>query len=365
MTSTLNPFQATCSITLFGMSCSSSPSPLSRDDILKQDFCHINKDLYTNPANRPTFTVARFFLNGPKNRYRNILPPDQTRVQLEGEKPTNYINANYIRGFGNLPKQYISAQAPLLNLRANTLGDWWSMIDSEDISVIFMLTRIVEKGKTKATPYWPKNVGEKKQYGNFIVHTLEQNTRQDNIIERNFLMVHNITGKQRHVMQVHYKGWPDFGKPSSVHGFKQLIRYMDDFASTKSQARSPILVHCSAGVGRSGTLIASHVAWQQLREQGANAKINIREIVKELRKDRTGMVQCFLQYQFIYDVINELQGDLKSGQNTTFLHHSASAPALLSNSSPLRNIRASQEIEMTFEDDVLSPSEYTVMTNSL
>eukprot|EP01090_Pellita_catalonica_P007515 TRINITY_DN18101_c0_g1_i1.p1 TRINITY_DN18101_c0_g1~~TRINITY_DN18101_c0_g1_i1.p1 ORF type:complete len:362 (-),score=13.39 TRINITY_DN18101_c0_g1_i1:19-1104(-) len=329
-------------------------TPKAFEEQLKKDFCSINQELYSIQQNRPTFNDARFFLNSPKNRYRNILPPDQTRVQLPGEHPTNYINASYIRGYGSIPKQYISAQAPLCNLRANTLQDWWTMIESENIKIIFMLTRLVEKGKTKACPYWPKTIGGTKKYGHYTVCLELQNTRTETIIERTFQVVNTITGKQRCVLQVHYTGWPDFGTPSSLHEFKELIRYMDDFASTPTQQKSPILVHCSAGVGRSGTLIASHFAWQALNAQRTEEQINIREIVKQLRKDRTGMVQCFSQYLFLHSVVQELCEEAEPSRSHFPSSHNSSSLSQSCHSAGLHSsdVVFSKVVAMDFDSNL-------------
>jgi len=291
------------------------------------DYSNLNTETKTESLALDT-TYSTSFLNMHKNRYENVLPPPRTRVIMSGPEGEDYINANYIRGFCG-DKQYIAAQAPL----KNTIGDWWRMIHEQKVQLIVMLTKLHENGRSKADIYWPE-VGKSLFLGPYLI-ALNQEIHYSTEITLRYITLKCKTSPnvEQKIVQIHFSGWPDFGKPQNTLSFLQLIGFIESYRhycdekkqeemeglmdmdddNEKIQA-PPILLHCSAGIGRTGTLITCHTAWQILNET-SNDNVNIRDIVKNLRRDRTGMVQSVEQYVFIHEVIDQLKECLGKGRN--------------------------------------------------
>ncbi|XP_025108240.1 receptor-type tyrosine-protein phosphatase kappa-like isoform X2 [Pomacea canaliculata] len=236
--------------------------------------------------------VASMPENSKKNRFKALCAYDHSRVVLhrpKGDKNTDYINANYIKGCLK-EKGYIATQGP----RANTIADLWWMVWQENTKQIIMLSNLIEGGKNKCEEYWPQ-VGTKKTYGHVTVTALKVDTRADFII-RYFSLETKKGGEQRTVSQYHYLVWPDHGVPSTL----SLVNFWR-YVRTRAQGGIPV-VHCSAGVGRTGTYIALDIA-SDLRSRGRD--VNVKEIVSRLREDRTLMVQTEAQYKFLHEAILE------------------------------------------------------------
>eukprot|EP01089_Gocevia_fonbrunei_P018079 TRINITY_DN6037_c0_g1_i1.p1 TRINITY_DN6037_c0_g1~~TRINITY_DN6037_c0_g1_i1.p1 ORF type:complete len:361 (+),score=56.33 TRINITY_DN6037_c0_g1_i1:123-1205(+) len=290
------------------------------DRVLGDEFRQLNKaeKKTINPCGE-----ALSFINLYKNRYQNVLPPNHSRVILSGKQGADYINANYVRGFQN-PKAYIATQAPLLD----TFADFWRLIYEQQVQLIVMLTKLTENGKHKADQYWPLQPSQTSFFGTLLITFTQEITYTDEITLRYFSLKHrDHPNVERKVVQIHYTGFPDFGRPQNTESFIKLLDFMEAYlkwvdtppsksktnSSTSSGSTSaecdskqqPILLHCSAGIGRTGTLIACHVAWQSLKAR--NFSINIKKLVKQLRKDRPGMVQSVEQYVFIHDVVARLK----------------------------------------------------------
>lgn len=257
---------------------------------LKREYKEVNS--ISNAKKREqTFKLGNFFMNVNKNRYFNILPPDHTCVRL-GRNPQNYINANFI-----YKKTYIATQAPIKSLRADTMVDFWIMVWQQDATQIFMLTRFKEGQKCKAECYWPVNLLESKTFGEITVLFSEEKVLYPNIlVERTFLITKGDSVSKK-VTHYHYMGWSDFGVPKkeNIEIFKNLLELVN--------IKNISIIHCSAGIGRTGTFIACHISMMKMK---SNEKINIRDIVTNLRVDRTGMVQTFSQYKFIHEFIKTI-----------------------------------------------------------
>ncbi|CAI4228128.1 unnamed protein product [Auanema sp. JU1783] len=233
-----------------------------------------------------------------RNRYRDILPYDYNRVVLSGTEsnPDGYMNASHI-SLDKGKTKFIAAQAPL----PTTLEEWWQMIDEQNVSIILMLCKLLEMNKVKCQCYWPKPKGTKEIFGNYEV-TFEDCERFDDdedYILRVFSFENQITGVKKTVKQLHYKEWPDHGCPS---GEIQLLNMIKKMADLQTNIEQPVLVHCSAGVGRTGTIIAVNYV-RELIEQNALDSLNIFEIVLSLRKQRASMVQTQDQYHFLHKCI--------------------------------------------------------------
>ncbi|GFQ99834.1 phosphatidylinositol phosphatase PTPRQ [Trichonephila clavata] len=243
--------------------------------------------------NSPKFpcTAAEMEENRPKNRWLNIFPYDPSRVKLLplGDEPgSDFVNANYIPGYSSL-REYIATQGPL----ANTVDDFWRMIWEQSVSMIVMLTQCVERGKKKCEQYWP-DAGEAKHYGDMQVRTISESMLSSYIIR---LFHVQLGSQERRVKQMHFTHWPDFGCPECPDDLINFIRAVRDHLPRFKPG--PIIVHCSAGVGRTGTFIAVDRLSQQLRNTDA---IDIFGTVMELRHHRINMVQTEDQYIYIHCV---------------------------------------------------------------
>uniref|UniRef100_A0A8C9SEX3 Protein tyrosine phosphatase non-receptor type 13 n=1 Tax=Scleropages formosus TaxID=113540 RepID=A0A8C9SEX3_SCLFO len=228
--------------------------------------------------------------NKKKNRYKNIVPFDTTRVLLG--KDGGYINANFI----NMPVKdesfmYIACQGPL----PTTLADFWQMVWEQKSNVIAMMTQEVEGGKIKCQRYWPDTPRTAEMVDNRLQITLIKDQHLDNFVIR-LIEVKDIQTKEfQHVTHLNYTGWPDHGTPTQPEQLLTFISYMRHVHQS-----GPIITHCSAGIGRSGTLICIDVVLGLISK---DADFDISDIVRTMRLQRHGMVQTEEQYIFCYQVI--------------------------------------------------------------
>ncbi|XP_076079965.1 receptor-type tyrosine-protein phosphatase kappa-like isoform X3 [Mytilus galloprovincialis] len=236
--------------------------------------------------------VAQKSENKIKNRYGNIIAYDHTRVILTpvaDDENDDYTNANYIDGYKR-EKAYIAAQGPT----KPTIDDIWRMVWQEDSKTIIMLTNPTETGKKKCEQYWPDE--GKQEYAGLIVEFLECQYLPDFSI-RTFRI--SKDDKTTVVKQYHYTTWPDHGVPrfgNSLLLFRQKIRLHDNLDN------GPPIIHCSAGVGRTGTYIAIDVNLDQAKNEGI---VDVHNFVQLMRTQRVNMVQTLEQYLFVYDVLLE------------------------------------------------------------
>ncbi|XP_052762508.1 multiple epidermal growth factor-like domains protein 10 isoform X2 [Mya arenaria] len=228
--------------------------------------------------------------NRPRNRYQGIYPYDDTRVKLTGGD-TDFINASFVDGYRQ-ENAYIASQGPT----EKTMQDYsvfWRMIWQQKVGKIVMLTNLVEDGKPKCDQYWPDH-GTTKQYGEIHVTCLTEDMYAD------FLMLTfsvKMDKEDRAVQHLHFTSWPDKGVPDDV---TSLVDFRHRVLQTKSPLDGPTLVHCSAGVGRTGTYIAMDVL---TREGEAEGSVDIHGCVNTLRHRRTRMVQTADQYAFLHHAI--------------------------------------------------------------
>nr|DBA17573.1 TPA: hypothetical protein GDO54_002999 [Pyxicephalus adspersus] len=242
----------------------------------------VGKNLSKTAAEQPE--------NREKNRYTNVLPYDLSRVTLSsnGNSTDDYINANFIPGYINT-KEFIASQGPL----PKTINDFWRMIWEKDVRVLIMLTKCVEVGKVKCEEYWPSR--SSRTFGNLSVSLKNESILPDWTI-RDFLVTDIQTKQNKQLRHFHFTAWPDHGVPNTTDDlirFRNLIR---DYTAVHSPPSSPILVHCSAGVGRTGTLIALDRIIKQIE---AEDKVDVYGVVYDLRMNRGLMVQTESQYIFL------------------------------------------------------------------
>ncbi|XP_043912687.1 tyrosine-protein phosphatase non-receptor type 13-like [Protopterus annectens] len=236
--------------------------------------------------------------NREKNRYREILPYDETRVPIGEGK--DYINASYITmpvGFEDY--HYISTQGPL----PGTINDFWEMVWENNVSVIAMMTQEVEHGKIKCHRYWPDNI-EKTMDTNKYILILENYQALDFLTISAIKIFQKETEEVHYVKQLQFTTWPDHGTPTSSEHLVQFVHFMRKFHQS-----GPVVVHCSAGVGRTGVLICADVLLKIIEN---DISFNIMEIVKSMRHQRYGMVQTKEQYKYCYKFALEVLHILQS-----------------------------------------------------
>ncbi|XP_067684835.1 receptor-type tyrosine-protein phosphatase alpha-like [Haliotis asinina] len=224
--------------------------------------------------------------NIPKNRFLALYAYDASRVVLANGE--DYINANYIAGYDD-DAQYIATQGP----KPGTVPDFWRMVWQEDVTQIAMLTRLMEMNKKKCEQYWPDG-GKSETYGSCKVTNKNVSTRADYTVST--FLVEN-SGVERTVTHYHFTSWPDHGVPSApaLVSFWRLVK-------RGHKQRGPMLVHCSAGVGRTGAFIALDYL---MDEAESKHSINVYMCVGKMRLNRMNMVQTVRQYEFVHDVVME------------------------------------------------------------
>ncbi|XP_056003194.1 receptor-type tyrosine-protein phosphatase alpha-like [Ostrea edulis] len=237
--------------------------------------------------------TAKVEENKLKNRFKTTFPYDHSRIVLESGDgfTSDYINANYIENMDGR-REYIASQGP----RENTLVDHWRMIWQEHIQYIVMLTNLIEGPKVKCHQYWPSE-GHELDVNPFSVTLLEEKAYAYYVIRKMTVRKKRVTGS-RTVVQFHYTRWPDHGTPNPLN----LVVFHRHFRHKTKPSQDPILVHCSAGIGRTGTFIALDVL---SRYGDVHHRVNVVEFVKAMRKDRMTMIQNADQYVFLYHALYE------------------------------------------------------------
>ncbi|XP_065805396.1 receptor-type tyrosine-protein phosphatase H-like isoform X2 [Labrus bergylta] len=251
---------------------------------------------------------ANLLDNKPRNRFNNVLPYDWCRVKLtssDANETSGYINANYMPGY-NSSREYIATQGPL----PSTVNDFWRMIWEQRVKGIVMVTNCKESGKAKCEQYWP---GDSKphMYGELVV-TIRYEQKELFWILREFTVKHKNSSEERTVKHFHFTAWPDHGVPQGTEvliQFRGLVRQHIEREGTGA----PTVVHCSTGVGRTGTIIALDVMLQQLEKERA---VSINAFVHKMRLSRPHMVQTKSQYVFLHQcIMDSLQQNERTAEN--------------------------------------------------
>ncbi|XP_077621272.1 tyrosine-protein phosphatase non-receptor type 13 isoform X3 [Crocuta crocuta] len=228
--------------------------------------------------------------NRRKNRYKNILPYDATRVPLGDDG--GYINASFIKiPVGKEEFVYIACQGPL----PTTVGDFWQMIWEQKSTVIAMMTQEVEGEKIKCQRYWPNILGKTTMVSDRLRLGLVRMQQLKGFVVRAMTLEDIQTGETRHISHLNFTAWPDHDTPSQPDDLLTFISYM-----RQVHRSGPIITHCSAGIGRSGTLICIDVVLGLISQ---DLDFDISDLVRCMRLQRHGMVQTEDQYIFCYQVI--------------------------------------------------------------
>ncbi|XP_045602597.2 receptor-type tyrosine-protein phosphatase R isoform X1 [Procambarus clarkii] len=240
-----------------------------------------------------------------KNRYRTVLPNEASRVRLHTEDPAlEYINANYIRGYDGEERAYIATQGPL----PHTVADLWRLVMQECAPALVMITRLKEKQRVKCEPYVPTHAAT---YGDISV-TVRQIIQKSGYTIRRLLLQR---GEEEHeTLHFWYTAWPDHKAPAEADQLLAMALQVEHIRKTGDGGRQgPVVVHCSAGIGRSGCFLAISIAINQLQEEDC---VDILGIVCQMRLDRGGMVQTGEQYEFIHRAMALYASSLPSHLNT-------------------------------------------------
>ncbi|XP_074110376.1 protein tyrosine phosphatase Meg2 [Cotesia typhae] len=267
---------------------------------------------YAEIRQRPpdgSFNNAKLRQNQPKNRYTDVLCYDHSRVclsQVDGDSSSDYINANFVDGYKQ-KNAFISTQGPL----PKTCGDFWRMVWEQQTLVVVMTTRVIERGRTKCAQYWGPEPGDEVSAGGFTVTTLEVDTNPDYTISM-LLLTNNKTEETREVCHMLYTAWPDYGVPQSARALLQFLSLVRQQQTKLLASRGdtwaghprgpPIVVHCSAGIGRTGTFCTLDICISRLEDTGT---VDIRGTVEKIRAQRAYSIQMPDQYVFCHRALAE------------------------------------------------------------
>uniref|UniRef100_UPI0037E84E21 tyrosine-protein phosphatase non-receptor type 12 isoform X1 n=1 Tax=Semicossyphus pulcher TaxID=241346 RepID=UPI0037E84E21 len=253
--------------------------------------------------------------NVKKNRYKDILPFDHSRVKLTFKttnQDTDYVNANFIKGMDG-PEAYIATQGPL----PNTVIDFWRMNWEYNVAVIVMACREFEMGRKKCERYFPLLGEEPMSFGPFRISCESEQARTDYFIRTLMVEYENET---RRITQFHYMNWPDHDVPSSFDSILDMIGLMREYQENDDV---PICVHCSAGCGRTGAICAIDYTWNLLKAGKIPEDFNVFRLIQEMRTQRHSAVQTKEQYELVHRAIAQLfqkQLLLLESPTTTQIH---------------------------------------------
>ncbi|KAJ8714639.1 hypothetical protein PYW07_002864 [Mythimna separata] len=275
-----------------------------------------------------TFHHAKLPSNLAKNRYTDVLCYDHSRVllsQTDADDPTtDYINANYVDGYKQ-KNAYICTQGPL----PKTFGDFWRMVWEQGTLVVVMTTRAVERGRVKCGQYWPLSDNARVVYGDFAV-TTQAVEHEDDYTITHLLLTDLRREQSRRIWHGQYTRWPDYGVPGGgsaqpVLRFLSLVRRAQQLALQDlgdawagHNRGPPIVVHCSAGIGRTGTFLTLDICASRMAAEGV---LDVRGTVERIRAQRAHSIQMPDQYVFCHLALLEyavMHGYLDSADLTGF-----------------------------------------------
>uniref|UniRef100_A0A3B5MEY3 Tyrosine-protein phosphatase non-receptor type n=1 Tax=Xiphophorus couchianus TaxID=32473 RepID=A0A3B5MEY3_9TELE len=266
-------------------------------DTMEQEFEDIDssgkwQNLYNDIRNQAIeypYKVAKLPVNRNLNRYRDVSPYDHSRVKLENAD-NDYINASLV-AVKEAERAYILTQGPL----RNTCGHFWLMVWEQCSKAVIMLNRVIEKGSEKCAQYWPTSEELQMSFNDtgFVVRLLSEEDQSHYTI-RVLELENTKTGESREIYHFHYTTWPDFGVPESPASFLNFLFKVRESGSLGPQ-HGPSVVHCSAGIGRSGTFALVDTCLVL-----SSSSVDIQKVLLDMREYRMGLIQTSDQLRFSY-----------------------------------------------------------------
>ncbi|XP_068168501.1 phosphatidylinositol phosphatase PTPRQ isoform X2 [Antennarius striatus] len=272
----------------------------------QEEFSELPKllqDLGTTDADLPW--------NKSKNRFPNIKPYNNNRVKLlseAGSAGSDYINASFVSGY-LCPNEFIATQGPL----PGTVADFWRMIWETGTRTIAMLTQCYEKGRIRCHKYWPEDNKPMSVFSDILISKVSEEILPDWTVRTLKVEKH---GHYIHVRHFNFTSWPEHGVPESCSTLIKFVRAV----RAHRHDNTTIVVHCSAGVGRTGVFIALDHLIQHVRDHDF---VDIYGLVAELRSERMCMVQNLVQYIFLHQSTLELLNNKGNSQSIWFVSYSA------------------------------------------
>ncbi|XP_042264107.1 tyrosine-protein phosphatase non-receptor type 22 isoform X1 [Thunnus maccoyii] len=313
---------------------------------------------YRTDKTYPTKTAEKQD-NIKKNRYKDIVPFDHSRVKLTlttSKNDTDYINASFIKGVSG-SRAYIATQGPL----PHTVLDYLRMLWEYNIKVIVMACREFEMGKKKCERYWPQKQEEPFVCEPFTVYCDSEETKGDYLTRMLRLTYRNSC---RTLKQLHYVNWPDHGVPDSI---PPILDMLYEMRSYQAHDDVPLCIHCSAGCGRTGALCAIDYTWNLLKKQMITPAFNIYDLVQNMRTQRPSVVQTKEQYELVYKTIKLLfERYLQSMDAQTCRNEMTTVPPAITPNTDLRkelDLRPQFQHPLDEERDVL-PQYHTLMPSA-
>ncbi|XP_054464914.1 tyrosine-protein phosphatase non-receptor type 1-like [Anoplopoma fimbria] len=303
--------------------------------------------------------VAKLPENKNRNRYRDVSPFDHSRICLQ-LGTNDYINASLIT-VEEAQRKYILTQGPL----PNTCGNFWEMVWQQKTHGVVMLNRVIEKGSVKCAQYWPQQEERDAIFedANFKLTFISEDVKSYYTVRQ--LELENLsTHETREVLHFHYTTWPDFGVPESPASFLNFLLKVRKSGCLNSD-QGPVVVHCSAGIGRSGTfcLVDTCLLLMSIRKDPTS--VRIREVLLEMRRYRMGLIQTADQLRFSYLAVIEgakyINGDTSLQDSWKELSNEEDDPPEFTPPPPLPPPRDPDngKIETSFfpEDEFIQPME--------
>ncbi|XP_010428033.1 PREDICTED: protein-tyrosine-phosphatase PTP1 [Camelina sativa] len=286
---------------------------IENPDSIAHEFANLQANRLRPTEMLLSCTLAMNNVNIEKNRYRDVVPFDNNRIVLNPCKDyrssaEGYVNASLIKTSDSESiSQFIATQGPL----PHTMEDFWEMVIQHHCPIIVMLTRLVDNYKTvKCGDYFQAGDGPR-EFGNISVMTKWIKTTDTSLMLRNLEVKYKETEDQpMSVLHIQYPEWPDHGVPKDTVAVREILKRLYQVPPSAG----PIIVHCSAGIGRTGTYCAIHNTIQRVLA-GDMSALDLAKTVAKFRSQRIGMVQTMDQYFFCYTAIVDELEDLTGGTN--------------------------------------------------
>jgi len=296
----------------------------------KELFLQLEKQEWTSDRFTSLSTkVADSDINIRFNRYFNVLPYDHTRVKLRDDGEDNlYINANYVE-VPEANREYILAQGPL----DSTVDRFWLMTEQLQTTTIVMLCKCYENSREKSAQYWPNEAGDTLRLDYDLEVVLLDQTQTKDFIVRNLVLTNTRTNSKRRIQHLHYVNWPDFNVPDCPQSFLDFLDTVRNSGCFEDDVGPPI-VHCSAGIGRSGTFALVDSALVISEEKDISLQY-VRSLLLNMRTQRMGLIQTEEQLRFSVSAILLGHSQMKnSGCNASSITNGASNGCSSGNAGP-------------------------------